>query len=445
MRLFEGLLVALLAVGFALPSGRARLPWALAALLTVGTQVWLEGWRWQLVPASILVGILLARSTGPSEADRPAWRMTAISLVVALVAGTLPALLPVPDLPTPDGPYAVGTTSFELTDPDRLEPYGSLAGEPRRIMVQAWYPADQPGEAVAWTPEIASIGPVIAEQRGLPSFLFSHTRYVEATATEGATVLEGAWPVVVYSHGWTGFRTVAPDQAEAIASHGFIVLAPDHTHGAVATTLADGTTVTYDPNALPEFEEVGETAYVAATELLVETYAADIGLVLDALAEGSAPPELAAASDLESVGVFGHSTGGGAAARFCLEDTRCDALVGLDAWVEPIPEELRAKPMAVPARFLRSEGWTGTPNDELLGEMVALAPASDRWSIPGAEHNDFTFVAYVFPIAHYLGLRGPIDSDTIIALTNGTLTGFFGHHLAGEPEPLDPGLPAVGG
>lgn len=444
MRLLEGLLVVLLAVGFSLPRGRTRLPWALAALLVAGTQVWLEGWRWQMIPAGILVIVVLVRSMGPSGAPRPAWRMAVVSLAIALIAGALPALLPVADLPEPGGPYEIGTVSFELTDDDRLEPYGSLAGEPRRIMVQAWYPTEEPGEEVAWTPEIATIGPVIAEQRGLPSFLFSHTRHIAANATEGASVLDGRWPVAVYSHGWTGFRTVAPDQAEALASQGFIVLAPDHTHGAVATTLADGTTVTYDPAALPEFDEVGEDAYVEAIELLVETYAADIGLVLDAMADGGAPTELAAAADLDSVGVFGHSTGGGAATRFCLEDDRCDALVGLDAWVEPIPEALRATPIEVPSRFLRSEGWTGTPNDELLGEMIALTTTADRWSIPGAEHNDFTFVAYVFPIAHHLGLRGPIETDTVIGLTNTALTEFLGHHVADGPSPSDPAAPAIG-
>ncbi|NND84640.1 MAG: hypothetical protein HKN46_05770, partial [Acidimicrobiia bacterium] len=410
------------------------------------TQVWLEGWRWQLVPAALLVVVLLGRSARPGPDARPRLRRTVVALVVALVAGTLPTLLPVPDLPEPGGPYAIGTTSFELTDPERLEPYGALAGEPRRIMVQAWYPAADDGEVVPWTPEIATIGPVIAGQRGLPSFLFSHTRHIDATATEGATVLDGSWPVIVYSHGWTGFRTVAPDQAEALASHGFIVLAPDHTHGAVATTLADGTTVTYDPDALPEFEDVGEAAYVEATELLVATFTGDIELALDAIANAEGPAaDLGAVADTDTVGVFGHSTGGGAAARFCIEDERCDALVGLDAWVEPIPDDLRSVPLDVPSRFLRSEGWTGTPNDELLGEMVSLASSADRWSIPGAEHNDFTFVAYVFPIAHYLGLRGPIDTDTVIGITNATLTDFFGHHLNGAPPPIDPAEPAVGG
>ncbi|NND84992.1 MAG: hypothetical protein HKN46_07560, partial [Acidimicrobiia bacterium] len=74
MRLLEGLLVALLVVGFALPAGRSRLPWALAALLAAGTQVWLEGWRWQLVPAALLVVVLLGRSVRTGPDTRPRWR-----------------------------------------------------------------------------------------------------------------------------------------------------------------------------------------------------------------------------------------------------------------------------------------------------------------------------------------------------------------------------------
>lgn len=447
MRLLEALLVALLAVGFAVPRGRPRIAWSLAALLAAGSQVWLEGWRWQLVPAGGLLAVLLLRSLPADPDRRPAARRVAVGLIVGVVAGLLPALLPVPDLPDPGGPYAVGTASFELVDPERSEPYGTLAGEPRRIMVQAWYPTSDPdGDPVPWTPNIAVIGPVIAEQRGLPTFLFDHTRYVTSHAAVNAPILPGPWPTVVYSHGWTGFRTVAPDQAEALASRGFIVLAPDHTHGAVATVLGDGTTVTFDPAALPDAEEVGADAYQEAIELLVETYAGDISLVVDTMASGTGPAAfLATQADTSLLGIFGHSTGGGAATRFCLEDDRCDALVGLDAWVEPIPPALLSMPLEVPSRFLRSEGWTGTPNDALLGGVVSLAGApADRWSIPGAEHNDFTFVSYVFPIAHYLGLRGPIEPDTVVGLVNGTITDFFDHHLAGGPPPRDPAPPAVG-
>ena len=54
--------------------------------------------------------------------------------------------------------------------------------------------------------------------------------------------------------------------------------------------------------------------------------------------------EMANHIDLGLVGVYGHSTGGGAAVRFCLSDERCKAVLGMDAWVEPVPDRVIATP-----------------------------------------------------------------------------------------------------
>ena len=50
-------------------------------------------------------------------------------------------LFPVAPLPAPSGPYAVGVRDFELDDPSRPGLLGAPAGQPRRLLVRAWYPA----------------------------------------------------------------------------------------------------------------------------------------------------------------------------------------------------------------------------------------------------------------------------------------------------------------
>jgi predicted dienelactone hydrolase len=45
--------------------------------------------------------------------------------------------------------------------------------------------------------------------------------------------------VVVYSHGGTGSRNLASQIAEELASHGYVVAAPDHTD-CFATQFPDG-------------------------------------------------------------------------------------------------------------------------------------------------------------------------------------------------------------
>ena len=123
----------------------------------------------------------------------------------------------------------------------------------------------------------------------------------------------GSFPVIIYSHGWTGFRAIAVNQIENLVSNGYIVIAPDHTYGAIATVFEDGEVVEYDPAALPDEEDIGEAAYAEASEQLVGVFAADIVSILDALDRGERGPleVVAGAADLTRIGIYGHSTGGG--------------------------------------------------------------------------------------------------------------------------------------
>src|ERR1700752_2902882 len=52
--------------------------------------------------------------------------------------------LPVVTLPAPDGPHAVGVTSFTLVDPSRDDALFGAPGRPREIYVQVWYPGTMP-------------------------------------------------------------------------------------------------------------------------------------------------------------------------------------------------------------------------------------------------------------------------------------------------------------
>src|SRR5436305_7404527 len=51
-------------------------------------------------------------------------------------------------LPAPTGPFRVGRTITEWTDPARVDPLAPAPGTPRRLAVWLWYPAT-PGPAAA--------------------------------------------------------------------------------------------------------------------------------------------------------------------------------------------------------------------------------------------------------------------------------------------------------
>ena len=69
------------------------------------------------------------------------------------------------------------------------------------------------------------------------------------SATAADISADGPFPLVVYSHGSGGLRFIASDYTEAIASHGYIVAAPDHT-GNTALERLSNTEAEFDVTAL---------------------------------------------------------------------------------------------------------------------------------------------------------------------------------------------------
>ena len=408
--------------------------------LAVVTQLQVEGYRWQMLPLYLAAVGLAAGDIFYLDRDLPissrifrgSFGLLGVGLLVLL-----PLVMPVPTLPVPPGPQPIGTTSVELVDDDRLDPYGSVAEtSPRRVVAQVWYPSASPpgGMRVPWSADWDVVAPAIARELGLPSWFLSHTRFTLSSSTADAIVAPGAFPVVIYSHGWTGFRTIAVNQAEALASNGYVVIAIDHTHGSIATRFADGAVVYHDPTALPEVAEVGEEAYAEAAERLVETFAQDIILVLDELDLGpeGAFGTMASSIDLTRIGVYGHSTGGGAAVSACLRDERCDAVLGMDPWVEHLPDRVLRIQASIPTLFMRSDEWRGNENDSILmGIAGRSAEVSYVLGIDGAGHNDFVVAPLLSPVASQLGVTGPISAGRVISIIDNYLLGFFDVYLLG--------------
>lgn len=351
------------------------------------------------------------------------------------LAVALPLALPVPVLPAPSGPEPIGTIEVMVTDRDRQEMYGPTPGGPREFVAQVWYPAETtPEDPVPWNEDWDVVAPALSRTLGLPSWFLNHTRFTDSHAGDSVPIGTGTFPVVIYSHGWTGFRSIAINQVEHLVSNGYIVIAPDHTYGAVATRLADGEVIYADPDALPEQEDVGAEAYDEAATALVDTFSADVVSILDGLFEGEDGPfgMISASVDLNKIGLYGHSTGGGAVIKTCLVDERCHAVLGLDAWVVPLTQRDLQETLDVPALYMRSDGWRGTPNDALLRGIAARGGSiSYVLGIEGAAHNDFVATPLISPVAASLGLKGPISSGRVVTIVDNYLLGFFDTYLLG--------------
>ena len=145
--------------GFVAPRRRWVHVLPLAAALLVIVHLILEGYRWQMVPVYVVIAIMarvggrLLRKPAPGLQIGVSGRskLGLLALIPVVLMALPPALVPVPRLPEPSGPFAVGTVAMYLVDEDRAEIYGPEPGGPRELMVQVWYPAEPDPERRAGT------------------------------------------------------------------------------------------------------------------------------------------------------------------------------------------------------------------------------------------------------------------------------------------------------
>lgn len=459
MRPLESVLILTAAFAAArpwLPFRHARTPTLVVAALPVIAmvlQLVVEGGRWQLIPlwgVTVAVVILairdLIQTSEMSQGDEPepefgARAVSPALLGLAVAAGAvLSWALPVVALPTPSGPYAVGTTTTAVIDRDRTEIYGPNPGGPRTLPVQVWYPAQGTSREGRhpWLIDRDGLMVAAAQKLGLPGFSLGHLELVVSSSVLDAPVAgTGELPVVIYSHGWSGARELHATKAELLASNGYVVIAADHTYGALATHLPDGTLAELDDQALPS--DVPYEEYEAAAEQLVATYAADIESLLEAIFEEGHLNDIVGEGRLVegSLGIVGHSTGGGAAIKVCERDERCSAAVAYDPWVEPVPDEIIGGDLAVPLLSIRSEEWAGSPNDDRLRRLHAGSSAPQGLVlVDGVNHRDLTLLPLFSPLSSMLGLSGrQAGIERLRSVDEWTLR-FFDHHL--RDRGLDP-------
>jgi dienelactone hydrolase len=290
------------------------------------------------------------------------------------------------------GPYPVGYTTLDL--PDR--------------QVAVFYPA-RPGSQVG--KPLATYN----QADPLPQFLrdlltmlapdvdltFQMTAYADLPAAS-----DGPFPLVLFSHGFAGWRLVNSRLLAGVASWGFVVAAPDHLERGL-TAVATGTAM---PDGAKDIE------VLLATRDLVGA------------PTGTAAALLTGLADLGRTAATGHSAGGGAALAM-LDQPAVDAVVGYAAAGEPATVE-HGKPtllMAASGDLVVSPTVNAMLYNELLTPKRAVV-------IDRAGHNSFgdSCIAIrngtdLVGLVKLLGLQ--IPDDLLVLATNGC-----------EADNLDPEL-----
>ncbi len=236
---------------------------------------------------------------------------------LALLCAGCPAAEPTPEPAGPsipddgdpwaEGPFVPGHVTATLVDEAR----------DRTLTVEIWYPV--------LTNALLEVGAPTSHFE--PEGARADVEALIAAAPEGCPTLEtgavrgvpasdalGPRPLIAYSHCLNCGRYSNFSVAERLASHGFIVVAPDH---AGARPFVDGSP--------------GETLSPAQLTARV----ADMGAVLDAALDGTLFDGVDALDTLEAdadaVGVMGHSFGSATAGFVAHDDARVSAAAGLAA------------------------------------------------------------------------------------------------------------------
>jgi len=429
------------------------------ALVLIAAHANIEGMRWQMVPlygfavVTFFMSIpdFMKARRGDAQTMRPLHIPLRASLVLSFllsasllaISTALPVLLPVPSIPAPAGPYQVGTTIYELTDDSRRELY-SGRDEARRFQIRVWYPSEAgpSNERAPWMSNAEIFAPAIATYIGMPAFFLDHLALVKMPAYKESRVAssDGGYPVILFSHGWNGFNAQNTGQAIELASHGYVVIGVQHTYGAIVTVFEDGTVAHNNPSALPS--GAPDEEYEAAAQKLVDQWAGDMGFALDFLQSQSNNTDspFHKSLDLSQVGVYGHSTGGGAAIQFCGTDARCKALLGMDPFMRPVSYELLEKGVTQPAFFMFSQRWADdvdSRNNELFNRFIPNVKESlGVISIDGTSHYDFSDLPLLSPLTPQLGLKGPINGKRVTTIIDDYLLSFFDMTLKDEASNL---------
>lgn len=310
----------------------------------------------------------------------------------------------------PTGPYAVGRLDRWLTDPSRRNRFGVSTNN--AFQVSIWYPAV--AKAGAW-PLPWFDTPVARDATLVPSDWMDRLPHLVEYAAAGLDLVPEPrrLPIILLSVGGAAARQDSWEKADELASHGYLVVAPDH-HDAWGVVLPDG--------RYCRRIEMGIAASVAIRERV-----RDLVFLTDQVERwAQADPLLQDRLDLGRIGVVGFSWGGGTAMAFCQRDPRCRAAVILDAAPGDGAEEVAQLGLQEPTLSIFNGGW--------MDRRLFDSTAHDAFifQVQGTDHNAIGGWSY-FPTATAASKAG---ARRVNRSVNAYMIWFLNRYLQGSMDPM---------
>lgn len=481
MRIFEAVLilmtVSLLVLNLKKPSKAVWLGIAGANLLVFVIHGIFEGFRYQLVFSYVFVILLavftLVKTFYKFEAKTPkALKAIAISLSFVFLAFTafLAYALPVFTLPKPAGSYAVGLKYFHLIDENRRDPFLDSSTKKRELMIKIYYPAKEDASKPfsRYFHNSSKLLRLLTTGFGMPAFLFDHLNLVKTNSKDDLQLSDQGqkFPVILFSHGAGTTMEVQTSQSQDLASHGYIVVAIDHTYVSAATVFPER--IVSHKEATTDFNAV------EPAEIITQIMADDAAVVIDTLAElndGKLDPMFKGRLDLAKIGAIGHSVGGAVAYNLALNDSRVKAAIDLDGVVFITPkgdskdvtpflmlandryhvqaiesqkplmksfEELDDLDQKITIEIYGSkEAYDEAYNrarQNVIGLTEVLKSSGNFFTIEGSDHMKFTDIGLFIgspQVRELIGIGGKTDPAKCLEITKAVTLTFFDQYLKG--------------
>lgn len=257
---------------------------------------------------------------------------------------------------TEPGEYPVGVTTMQLD---------------KGPAVEIWYPAAADSAVGTETYDVRDFTPdaVKALLTGDVPSTYSYE------AARDAEVADGEFPVVLFSHGFSGFRLQSTFLTSHLASHGMIVVSPDHPSRALPNVLS-GTSSGDRADSVDDLLQSLD---------LVTAQGADEASIF------------AGHVDTEHVVAIGHSAGGGTVLG-AAADPRVDGYVSMASGVllgraAEGSTTTTVDPATLPAKpsfFLAGTEDQVVPVDTVTEPSFRTVPSpSLLWVLDGVGHNGF--------------------------------------------------------
>lgn len=255
---------------------------------------------------------------------------------------------------------------------------------------------------------------------------------------------EKKWPVIVFSHGMGCTRFAYSRICTDLASHGFVVAAPEHRDGSAALSFTmenDKKQMIHHRRVTEEEKEyqmrhsqlLHREAEVHRTlDLIMQLNNEGAGEVANVLPDADMFDlnMLRDSMDLTSPVVAGHSFGGATTLLALSKDDRFKQGLVLDGWLFPL-KDLEISP-AQPIVFINTESFTNRMNINKTKTFLRDYPDRRMVFIKGSVHQNMIDAPLIFKpglIKKIIGMQSDTDPILVLDLNNKMMLHFIWSNL----------------